>query len=74
MAADPAAPRPWTPSAAMEPVPPLAPPPARPGAGMPVLRAARAPSTGAPLRTVFGLISLALVIAAVVIVVLVLGH
>lgn len=68
------APRPWTPAAAMEPVPPLAPPPARPGAGTPVLAAVRAQSCGASMRGLVGLIALALLLAAVVIMVLVLGH
>ena len=36
VAQEPAGLRPWTPAAAMEPLPPLAPPPARPGAGRPV--------------------------------------
>jgi hypothetical protein len=58
----------------MEPVPPLAPPPARPGAGTPVIAATRAPSTGASVRTVVGLVALALLIVAVVILVLALGH
>jgi hypothetical protein len=63
-------PRPWTPAAAMEPLPPLAPPPARPGAGL-TMRAGSAQRRGpGPMTTV---VSIAVLIAAaVVIVVLVL--
>jgi hypothetical protein len=57
----------------MEPVPPLAPPPARPGAGTAVVAAPRGPNTGASHRTVL-LVSLTLLIVAVVVLVLVLGH
>jgi hypothetical protein len=66
--------RPWTPAAAMEPVPPLAPPPARPGAGTPVLAAARAPSQGSPQRALVGLLAVALLVLVVVILVSALGR
>lgn len=62
--------RPWSPAAAMEPVPPLAPPPARPGTGAAVNPAGPADRRGPAPATV---VSLAvLLVAAVVIVVLVL--
>ena len=67
-------PRPWTPAAAMEPVPPLAPPPARPGAGTPVAPAsepARRPAARAPWR---GLVVVVVAGAAVLVVVLLAGR
>ena len=62
--------RPWSPAAAMEPVPPLAPPPARPGTGAAVNPAGPADRRGPAPATVASLA--VLLIAAVVIVVLVL--
>jgi hypothetical protein len=65
--------RPWTPAAAMEPVPPLAPPPARPGAGTPVVTADRAPSGNGGALVPIGLAALALAVVVLVILLL-LGH
>jgi hypothetical protein len=65
--------RPWTPAAAMEPVPPLAPPPARPGAGTPVVTAERTPTGDGRGRALVGLVAVAVVIVALVIVLLA-GH
>jgi hypothetical protein len=67
-------PRPWTPEAAMEPVPPLAPPPARPGAGMPVLTTPRFPDPAAPFRRLLIALGVALVLAGVVVLVLAVAH
>lgn len=66
--------RPWTPEAAMEPVPPLAPPPARPGAGTPVVTIPRPPDRGALLWAVFRAIGVVMVIAGLVVLVLVFGR
>jgi hypothetical protein len=65
--------RPWTAAAAMEPVPPLAPPPARPGAGTPVVTAERATTGGG---RGLGLVALAAValIAVVLVIVLLAGR
>jgi hypothetical protein len=57
--------RPWSPAAAMDPVPPLAPPPARPGDGTPVPTTERVPAVSARLRA-------AVIVAALVLVVVVL--
>ena len=65
-----APPRPWSPAAAMEPVPPLAPPPARPGTGAAVNAAGPAARRGPGPATVASLA--VLLVAAVVVVVLVL--
>ncbi len=57
----------------MEPVPPLAPPPARPGAGTPVFPSAREKSPIARSLTVLILVAM-LLISAVAVLVLVLHH
>lgn len=68
----------WTVAAAMEPLPPLAPPPARPGAGA-VIRPAPTPSApsatrrGVLLRTALSIAVLLAVITAAILVLL-LGH
>lgn len=62
--------RPWTPAAAMEPLPPLAPPPARPGAGLTVSAGSGQRRGPGPMTTVMSIV--VLIVAAVVIVVLVL--
>ena len=67
-------PRPWTPAAAMEPIPPLAPPPARPGAGTPVFPSAREASPGARLPAVLVVVAVLLISAAAVLAVLLLHH
>jgi hypothetical protein len=66
--------RPWTPEAAMEPVPPLAPPPARPGAGTPVMTIPKSASPVAPQRTLVTALAVVLVVAAVVVLLIVFGH
>lgn len=66
--------RPWSIAAATEPVPPLAPPPARPGEGVAVVTTPR-PAENAPGPRM--LVALALLLAAIaitVIVLLVLGR
>jgi hypothetical protein len=66
----PASSRPWTPAAAMEPLPPLAPPPARPRAGTQVVTtAARTRDGRSLLFTVAGFLALALVVAVLVLLV-----
>ncbi|MDQ6847574.1 MAG: hypothetical protein M3019_08350 [Candidatus Dormibacteraeota bacterium] len=57
----------------MEPVPPLAPPPARPGAGAPVIPSAHEASPGAYSHTVLILVAM-LLISALAVLVLVLHH
>ncbi|MBJ7594699.1 MAG: hypothetical protein JF886_07530 [Candidatus Dormibacteraeota bacterium] len=57
----------------MEPVPPLAPPPARPGAGTPVFPSAREANPGARSHTTLVLVAL-LLIGTVAVLVLVLHH
>jgi hypothetical protein len=71
---DAAGPRPWTPAAAMEPVPPLAPPPARPGAGTAIITAARTARPGARPHTLVVLVAAVLVVVAALILVLTVGH
>ena len=66
--------RPWTPEAAMEPVPPLAPPPARPGAGTPVLTIPRAPDHGRLVWALIRAIGVTVVIAGLVVLLLTFGH
>jgi hypothetical protein len=66
--------RPWTPEAAMEPVPPLAPPPARPGAGTPVLTIPRAPDRRRLVWAFVRAVAVTVVIAALVVLVLTFGH
>jgi hypothetical protein len=66
--------RPWTIAAAMEPVPPLAPPPALPGQGIAVVTTPR-PAVQAPgprTLVVFGVLLAA--IAVLVVVLLILGR
>ena len=58
-------PRPWSLAAAMEPVPPLAPPPARPGHGVSLVTAPRQPE--APSRSP-SLVVVAILLAAVALV------
>jgi hypothetical protein len=66
--------RPWSIAAAMEPVPPLAPPPARPGQGVAVMTTPR-PAENAPgPRMLVALVLLLAAIAITVIVLLVLGR
>lgn len=67
-------PRPWTPAAAMEPVPPLAPPPARPAAGTSVLSAAPTARPGRRPHTLLVLVAAVLVVVAALIVVLTVGR
>jgi hypothetical protein len=55
----------------MEPVPPLAPPPARPGAGTPVLSRERPTPTDGHTRALAGLAAVALILVVLVIVLLV---
>ena len=57
--------RPWTVAAAMEPVPPLAPPPARPGHGVSLVTSARQPE--APARSP-SLVVVAVLLAAVAVI------
>jgi hypothetical protein len=66
--------RPWTPEAAMEPVPPLAPPPARPGAGTPVVTIPRKAGPAAPGRTLLTALMLAAAIAVLVLALVLLGR
>ncbi len=51
----------------MEPVPPLAPPPARPGAGTPVVGAERTPRGSSRLPALVGMAAVALIVVALVI-------
>jgi hypothetical protein len=62
----PASSRPWTPAAAMEPVPPLAPPPARPGAGAHIATTPRRPRQPLGALSVAAFVAVALVLALVV--------
>jgi hypothetical protein len=64
----------WTPEAAMEPVLPLAPPPARPGAGRAVVTPPRPSVPGSGLRVLLRLAMVVAVIAGLVVLVLVFGH
>ncbi len=66
--------RPWTPEAAMEPVPPLAPPPARPGAGTPVVTVPREAGAGGPGRTLLTVLVLAAMIGVLVLALVLLGR
>jgi hypothetical protein len=66
--------RPWTPEAAMEAVPPLAPPPARPGAGTPVVITPKTAGPVAPPRTLVTALAVVLVVAALVVLLIVFGH
>jgi hypothetical protein len=70
---EPTASRPWTLAAAMEPVPPLAPPPALPGHGVAVATPPRPHDGGGAPRTLISVVLLAAVVIVVVLVV-VLGH
>jgi len=58
--------RPWTPAAAMEPVPPLAPPPKRPGAGAALVTAAPTAEASGGLGAVARVIVVALIVAVLV--------
>ena len=58
----------------MEPVPPLAPPPARPGAGSPVSIAARDGRAGTRPHALLIVVTGVLVLGCAVILLLVLGH
>ncbi len=69
-----AQPRPWSPAAAMEPVPPLAPPPARPGAGTRVTGANGDAPTGGRQHNMLILTAAAFAIAVILVVVLALGR
>ncbi|HEX4755164.1 MAG TPA: hypothetical protein VH661_05360 [Candidatus Dormibacteraeota bacterium] len=67
-------PRPWSIAAAMEPVPPLAPPPALPGQGVVVATTPR-PVEGAPgPRTLIAFAALLAAVAIIVVVLLVIGR
>jgi hypothetical protein len=67
-------PRPWSIAAAMEPVPPLAPPPALPGQGIAVVTTPR-PAEGAPgPRTLIAFAALLAAVAIIVVVLLVIGR
>jgi hypothetical protein len=55
--------RPWTPAAAMEPVPPLAPPPARPGSGAHVVTSPRPPHPPLGALAIAAFVAVALVLA-----------
>jgi hypothetical protein len=66
--------RPWTPEAAMEPVPPLAPPPARPGAGTPVVTVTRNEGRAGPGRMLVTALAVAAAIAVLVLVLVVVEH
>ena len=66
--------RPWTPEAAMEPLLPLAPPPARPGAGTRVATVPRPLERGAPLSMLLTAAGVVVVIAGLVVLVLALGR
>lgn len=69
--AEPPGSRPWTLEAAMQPLPPLAPPPAQPGMGVSLTTTPR-PTEGPPgPRAIAGAAILVLVVAVVVIVLLV---
>lgn len=70
---EPGMPRPWTAAAAREPLPPLAPPPARPGAGTTVIPALPAAS-GAVGRALVSVTVLAVAVVVIVLLVVVLGH
>jgi hypothetical protein len=66
--------RPWSIAAAMEPVPPLAPPPALPGQGIAVATTPR-PAEGAPgPRTLIAFAALLAAVAITVVVLLVIGR
>lgn len=72
---DPANPsRPWTLAAAMEPVPPLAPPPALPGQGIAVVTTPRPAEQAPGPRTLMVFAVLIAAVATIVIVLLVLGR
>ena len=63
--------RAWTPQAAMEPVPPLAPPPARPGAGVAVGGSRRAQRRGpSPVATAVTVTLLVIAVAGIALFVL----
>jgi hypothetical protein len=67
-------PRPWSIGAAMEPVPPLAPPPALPGQGIAMVTTPR-PAEGAPgPRTLIAFAALLVAVAIIVVVLLVIGR
>lgn len=66
--------RPWTPEAAMEPIPPLAPPPERPGSGKPVPVIPRPPASGGGPRIVVTALAAALIVALLAVLVIVFGH
>ncbi|MBJ7609756.1 MAG: hypothetical protein JF887_10075 [Candidatus Dormibacteraeota bacterium] len=66
--------RPWSMAAAMEPVPPLAPPPALPGQGLAVTTSPRKVDTTPGPRTVVSVAVLVVALAVIVVLVLVLGH
>jgi hypothetical protein len=66
--------RPWTAAAAMEPIPPLAPPPARPGSGTPVALTARSQAGGMGARALVSILLLLVAAAVVIVLVVVLGH
>jgi hypothetical protein len=66
--------RPWSIAAAMEPVPPLAPPPALPGQGVAVVTTPRPDEHAPGPRSVIAFAVLTVAIAVVVIVLLVVGR
>jgi hypothetical protein len=67
-------PRPWSIAAAMEPVPPLAPPPALPGQGLAMVTTPRPPDGAPGRRTLVALGTLLAAVAIVVIVLLLVGR
>ncbi|MEO8899579.1 MAG: hypothetical protein ABI352_04315 [Candidatus Dormibacter sp.] len=67
-------PRPWSIAAAMEPVPPLAPPPALPGQGVAVVTTPRPADASPGPRMLFAFGVLLVAVAIVVIVLLVIGR
>jgi hypothetical protein len=66
--------RPWTPAAAMEPVPPLAPPPKRPGAGATLVPGPPAAEARDGLGAVARVVVVALIVAVLVALLVVAGR
>ncbi len=71
---DPGTGRPWTAAAAREPLPPLAPPPARPGAGTPVTPGPRPAASGAATRVMVSVAVLAVAVVVIVLLVVIVGR
>jgi hypothetical protein len=66
--------RPWSIAAAMEPVPPLAPPPALPGQGIAVVTTPRPAERAPGPRTLIAFATLLAAVAIIVVVLLVIGR